>query len=360
MASGHSLPQVNLGVQGGTQGSSHTSYRTCMPQCPIVSHRVFALERVQQGIKSSVLLPFSLNDSLPQINLGVQGGTHRGPHSGAQRGALISLISDNGPQFISKAFEHLSHRLDIKYIKTVTYRPQANLTEIVNRALVQMIACFVEKNHDNWDRFLHEFSFALRTSVNEMTGKTPAELFLGRKIITPYSKLINVTESAEYVGGNMEKFFDETRKRSLQGSEHEDQKRSTPIPTQGIKRTVPSSVSSRKHKYRRPNNLFQGPQSIAGPSHQLDARQCKPPTEGSRQGASVQYSRDRESRTAPSKGNSAAERRPVRSRQSDSSETLSLLPTQLIKEARRNTRGAMGSTVYRRTTSREGDSAWKP
>ncbi|GFU55311.1 retrovirus-related Pol polyprotein from transposon 412 [Trichonephila clavipes] len=42
-------------------------------------------------------------------------------------GAPISLISDNGPQFISEFFEHLSHRLDIKHIKTVTYRPQANL-----------------------------------------------------------------------------------------------------------------------------------------------------------------------------------------------------------------------------------------
>ncbi|GFW99292.1 uncharacterized protein TNCV_3981171 [Trichonephila clavipes] len=72
-----------------------------------------------------------------------------------------------------------------------------------------MIACFVEDNHDNWDRFPHEFSFALRTSVNETTGKTPAELFLGRKIVTPFRKLINVTEGAEYVGGNIVKLFDE-------------------------------------------------------------------------------------------------------------------------------------------------------
>ncbi|GFU79701.1 retrovirus-related Pol polyprotein from transposon 297 [Trichonephila clavipes] len=80
-------------------------------------------------------------------------------------GAPISLISDNGPQFISEVFEHLSHRLDIKHMKTVTYRPQANLTERVNRNLVQMIACFVEENQENWDRFLHEFAFALRTRV---------------------------------------------------------------------------------------------------------------------------------------------------------------------------------------------------
>ncbi|GFT08970.1 uncharacterized protein TNCV_4104571 [Trichonephila clavipes] len=71
---------------------------------------------------------------------------------------------------------------------------------------------FVEENHENWDQFLHEFAFALRTAVNETTNKTPAELFLGRKIITPFSKLINVTEDAKYVGNNIERLFDEARR----------------------------------------------------------------------------------------------------------------------------------------------------
>ncbi|GFX11040.1 uncharacterized protein TNCV_513001 [Trichonephila clavipes] len=53
------------------------------------------------------------------------------------------------------------------------------------------------------------------------------------------------------------------RKRSLQGSEHRNQKRPTPEPKQGIKRTIPSSISSRKYKYRRPTNPSQGSQSIA-------------------------------------------------------------------------------------------------
>ncbi|GFW53908.1 uncharacterized protein TNCV_2446991 [Trichonephila clavipes] len=75
-------------------------------------------------------------------------------------------------------------------------------------------------------------------------------------------------------------------------SEHWDQKRPTPEPTQGIKRTIPSSVSSRKCKHRRPNDPSQGSQSIAGPSHQIDTRQGKPPTEGSRQEASGQYDKD--------------------------------------------------------------------
>ncbi|GFV34634.1 uncharacterized protein TNCV_1449392 [Trichonephila clavipes] len=105
------------------------------------------------------------------------------------------------------------------------------------------------------------------------------------------------------------------RKRSQQGYEHRDQKRPTPELTQGIKRTIPSLVSSRKYKYRRPNNPSQGSQSIAGPSHQIDTRQGKPPTEGSRQGTSGQYDRARETRTTTSGTNRSAERRPVRSKQ---------------------------------------------
>ncbi|GFU86995.1 uncharacterized protein TNCV_486061 [Trichonephila clavipes] len=327
-------------------------------------------------------------------------------------------------------------------MKTVTYRPQANLTERVNRNLVQMIACFVKENHENWDRFLHEFAFALRTSVNETTNKAPAELLLGRKIITPFSKLIYVTGGAENVGRNIEKLFDGAsqnmwkqhkhwekynrkrrevnikvnelalgkrvtvnsdqvrvyhpqqsdtissdsrlealyegqrssnrssrsqsgkfkgsrktsseesnghksskgnagwqdprlkrkvesngsgdrkdlkrfkicRKRSLQGSEHRNQKRPNPEPKLGIKRAIPSSVSSRNYKYRRPNNPSQGSESIAGPSHQQDSRQDKPPTEGSRHEGSGQYNEAQETKTTKNGTNRAAERRPVRSK----------------------------------------------
>ncbi|GFT80182.1 retrovirus-related Pol polyprotein from transposon 17.6 [Trichonephila clavipes] len=94
-------------------------------------------------------------------------------------GAPIKLISDNVPQFISNIFENVSERLTIRHVKTVVYRPQANRTERVNRDLVQMIANYVTEQHDTWDQFLREFAYAIRTAVNETTGETPAELFLG-------------------------------------------------------------------------------------------------------------------------------------------------------------------------------------
>ncbi|GFX25159.1 uncharacterized protein TNCV_2753341 [Trichonephila clavipes] len=351
-------------------------------------------------------------------------------------GAPISLISDNRPQFMSEVFEHLSHS------------PNDSLF------------CIREENPENWDRFPHEFVFAQRTSVNETTNKAPAELFSGRKIITPFSKLINVTEGAECVGRNIEKLFDEARQNmrkqhktwekyynrkmrevnikvndlvlvqthfisaagrrvigkfmpkfegpyrvlevrnnnliiwkkgkrvtvnidqvreyrprqsdtlssdshvetlyegqkssngssrshpgkfkgsgktsseeskgcksnkgnagwedprlKRKGSEHRDQKRPTPEPKQGIKRAIPSSVPSRNYKYRRPNNPSQGSQSIAGPSHLRNARQGKPPTEGSKHDMTGQYDKSRETRTTTSGTNRAAEKGPVQSKQ---------------------------------------------
>ncbi|GFW55772.1 retrovirus-related Pol polyprotein from transposon opus [Trichonephila clavipes] len=321
----------------------------------------------------------------------------------ARYGAPISLISDNGPQLISDVFENLSHRLDIKHMKTVTYRPQANLTERVNRNLVQMIASFVEENHENWDQFLHEFAFALRTAVNETTNKTPAESFLERKIITPFSKLINVTEDTKYVGRNIERLFDEARRNmrkkhkswekyynrrrrdvhikvkdlvliqthflsaasrkqvgkfmpkfegpyrvlevkgnnliiwksgkrvtvnidqvrvyrprqtdtisSDSQSEHKDRKRLSPEQRQGVKRSIPPSISSITYKFKRPNTSAQGVESIAGPSRLPDCRLNKSTTVESRTEGSGRDSKTRQTR-ATTRGRNKQAESPVRS-----------------------------------------------
>ncbi|GFS97852.1 uncharacterized protein TNCV_2018091 [Trichonephila clavipes] len=47
-------------------------------------------------------------------------------------------------------------------------------------------------------QFLCEFAYAIRTAVNETTGKTPAELFLGRKLITLFQKLVMVSDGTEF------------------------------------------------------------------------------------------------------------------------------------------------------------------
>ncbi|GFT45498.1 uncharacterized protein TNCV_3781371 [Trichonephila clavipes] len=60
-------------------------------------------------------------------------------------------------------------------------------------------------------RDLGPVAYALRTAVHETTGKTPAELFLTRKLITPFQKLVMVTDGAEFAVGNIEKIFKKAR-----------------------------------------------------------------------------------------------------------------------------------------------------
>ncbi|GFU54096.1 retrovirus-related Pol polyprotein from transposon 17.6 [Trichonephila clavipes] len=124
------------------------------------------------------------------------------------------MISDNGPQFISEVFKHLSNRLGIKHVKTVVYRPQSNRTERVNRDRLQMIASFINDNHETWDQFLREFMYALRTADHETTGKTPVELFLNRKLITLFQKLVMVSDGAEFTVGNIKKLFKEAKQNT--------------------------------------------------------------------------------------------------------------------------------------------------
>ncbi|GFX10140.1 uncharacterized protein TNCV_1865381 [Trichonephila clavipes] len=77
-----------------------------------------------------------------------------------------------------------------------------------------MIANYVSDQHDTWDQFIREFDYAIRTSMNETTGKTSAELFLGRKLITLFQKLVMVSDGTEFAVGDIERLFDEVRRNT--------------------------------------------------------------------------------------------------------------------------------------------------
>ncbi|GFS69551.1 retrovirus-related Pol polyprotein from transposon 297 [Trichonephila clavipes] len=338
----------------------------------------------------------------------------------ARYGAPISLISDNGPQFISDVFEHLSHRLDIKHMKTVTYRPQANLTERVNRNLVQMIEmkktmktgtnfymsslshCALcklinvtedtkyvgrnierlfdearrnmRKKHKSWEKYYNRRRRDVHIKVNDLVliqthflsaaGRKQVRVYRPRQTDTISSdsqvetlydehgvshgsnrsnqgqfKEHRKTSSKESEGcrsrqGNTAreiprnkrkrsvyesknqvlKRSEMCRKRSLQGSEHKDRKRLAREQRQGVKSSIPSLISSRTYKFKRPNTSSQGVESthIAGPSRLPDRRWSKSSKVGSRTEGSGRDNQTRQTR-ATMRGRKAE--RPVRSNQ---------------------------------------------
>ncbi len=96
-----------------------------------------------------------------------------------------AVLSDNGPQFISKVWESLWERNGTKTKHTTPYHPQTNLTERVNRVLVSMLRTYTEE-HTNWDARLSALQFAINSAVSESTGVAPCDVMLGRKLQFPW------------------------------------------------------------------------------------------------------------------------------------------------------------------------------
>lgn len=100
------------------------------------------------------------------------------------------IISDRGAQFTFNVLAELCKTWGTTQKLTTSYHPQTNLTERINRTLKTMIASYVGQNHQTWDQWLSEFRFAINTAYQETTGKTPAELKLGRQLHGLLERLI--------------------------------------------------------------------------------------------------------------------------------------------------------------------------
>uniref|UniRef100_A0A3B3I8A6 Integrase catalytic domain-containing protein n=1 Tax=Oryzias latipes TaxID=8090 RepID=A0A3B3I8A6_ORYLA len=101
------------------------------------------------------------------------------------------LVSDRGPQFTSQLISDLCQKWGVIHKMTTSYHPQTNLTERVNRTLKVMMSSYVGSRHEEWDKWLPEFRFAINNTQHESTGKTPAELALGRTLKGPLERLIH-------------------------------------------------------------------------------------------------------------------------------------------------------------------------
>jgi transposase InsO family protein len=90
------------------------------------------------------------------------------------------LISDNGPQFLSKPFVKLLQEYKVKHWLNSVYHPQHNPTERVNQTIGNCLRCFVGEDHRNWDQTLQQVVAAINTSHHESTGFSPYFLNFGR------------------------------------------------------------------------------------------------------------------------------------------------------------------------------------
>ena len=80
------------------------------------------------------------------------------------------IIHDNGPQFVSQAFQSLCNKFRIQCVSSMSYYPAANgLIEAFNKTIGKLLNKFVLKSQRVWDDKLGEGLRAYCTTVRTPT-----------------------------------------------------------------------------------------------------------------------------------------------------------------------------------------------
>ena len=122
------------------------------------------------------------------------------------------IITDQGRNFVSKLFNELCVKFNIKHRTTTAYHPANNgETERFNRTLISMLRKVLQDgNHANWDKMLGDVMFAYRSSVHSTTLETPYYILHGRDPNFSINNLLLSTENhsvsaSDHIGNLLER-----------------------------------------------------------------------------------------------------------------------------------------------------------
>jgi transposase InsO family protein len=101
-------------------------------------------------------------------------------------GVPQTLITDQGPSFMSHQFREFAESLQIKLLNSSLYYTQANgQDEASNKVLIKIIKKRIKDNPRKWHEKLSEALWVHRTSRHGATKVTPFELVYGQEVVLP-------------------------------------------------------------------------------------------------------------------------------------------------------------------------------
>ena len=108
----------------------------------------------------------------------------------ASYGLPEEMVSDNGPQFISKELDQFMKQHGVQHTRVPCYHPASNgeAERCVQTLKQALLTSSLDKGKSLQQR-LFSFLFSYRNTPHTVTGQTPAELFLKRKPRTRLSLL---------------------------------------------------------------------------------------------------------------------------------------------------------------------------
>ena len=95
-------------------------------------------------------------------------------------GLPIDIVSDRGPQFVSKFWGSMCEQMEITRKLSTAAHPQTDgQTERMNQTLEQYLRAFVNHDQDNWSELLHFAEMAMNGAISSSTKRTPFEINYG-------------------------------------------------------------------------------------------------------------------------------------------------------------------------------------
>lgn len=146
----------------------------------------------------------------------------------ARFGAMSTLVTDNGPQFVSSYFEEFCSLNNIKHLTSPAYHPQSNGQA---ESFVGHLKRNLFKDDNSTPFFLHKFlqSYRATRGPHTPTGQSPAELMFGRRLRLPLDAVLppkehrgvrnsQMEEQYNRQHGTVEKFFEEGERVTVRQS----------------------------------------------------------------------------------------------------------------------------------------------
>ncbi|XP_063961269.1 uncharacterized protein K02A2.6-like [Lytechinus pictus] len=134
----------------------------------------------------------------------------------ACHGLPEQLVSDNGPQFRSAAFQTFMKQNGIRHILVPTYHPASNgaaerTVRVVKEALKKQV--FDGSSKFSMKRRLANFLLKYRTTPQSTTGFTPAELLMKRRLRTRLSLILpDLSQKVENKQSSQKRYFKGSRR----------------------------------------------------------------------------------------------------------------------------------------------------
>ena len=104
-----------------------------------------------------------------------------------KHGIPVTVVTDNGKEFVNQIFEDIAKMLNMKHIRTTAYHPQANgVIERANGTVVNILRTLVQENTTIWDTMLPIATFAYNTGYNRSIRDCPFYLLYLRDPSYPF------------------------------------------------------------------------------------------------------------------------------------------------------------------------------